>query len=132
MEKTDVKEFLGKLTEDAEVQKLLKSCEKPESAEDMAAAVGRIAEKMGYDLSPEDIKSALEEAELDRKAKTDSAAEQIKELPDNVLDAVAGGDGHDNCMYSFEDKENCWFKDACDNAWPYYADYLCKRHNRGT
>lgn len=132
MEKIDVKEFIASFAEDEKVQELLKDLEKPESADELGAVIGQVAEKLGYDISAEDIKAALEEAEQACKAKTDGAAAQIRELPDEALDAVAGGRDHNDCKYSYKDKENCWFKDACDNAWPYYPDYLCKRHNLGT
>ncbi|MBR2779182.1 MAG: hypothetical protein IKD85_03320 [Firmicutes bacterium] len=85
-----------------------------------------------------DIRASLEEAEQDRIARTDKAAEQIRELADDTLECAAGGGRHGEgernpaCKYSYKDKENCYFKDACDNTWPYYPEYLCKKHNLGT
>lgn len=133
----NAKDFLQKLKTDPEAQELLKDIEKPDCIDEMASAIGQVAEKLGYAFSAEEIRSALDEAEQDRKTKTEEAAAEIKAIPDEALDAVAGGgregegERKPGCKYSYQDEENCWFKDGCDNTWRYYSDYQCRGHNLG-
>ena len=34
------------------------------------------------------------------------------------------------CLYSFKNKENCWFNDGCDQIFVAYDDYICKRDDK--
>ena len=52
-------------------------------------------------------------------------------MPDEALEAVAGGKGHAECKDTFLDRENCWANDGCDFAWNRYKDYYCHVLDRG-
>jgi len=129
----NVKKFLEALQEDPRAQELISDFEKPENMEELLKTYKELAAKLDIDLTEDEISEAVSEEEQNMKDRTDAAADGIKELSDEAIDAVAGGrEIHDECKDTFTDKENCIFNDACDNAWRYYPNYLCKKHNLGT
>ncbi len=120
------KKFFDILNTDPKAQELLQDCAKPEKPEDVLKAYVDIAGKLGISLTEEDIKNHMEEEKAAVKSRTESAVSQIEELPDDALDAVAGGKGErSDCKNTYKDKENCWFNDGCDNVYHLYDDYLC-------
>lgn len=122
-----VKEFFEKLSTDPEARELLRSAEKPGNQEDVLKAYVDLAGKLGIALTEEELKAYLEEEKKVREVRTEAAAAQITELPDEALNAVAGGNkDHDECSNTYKDKENCWFNDGCDNVYHMYDDYHCR------
>ena len=51
----------------------------------------------------------------------------IRELPDEALDEVAGGKDNPACKSTYQDYENCWYDDGCDNIFQIYDEYICHR-----
>lgn len=128
MGKDNVRELFEELISNEKTRELLKDREKPETIGEVADTYEKIAKELGIDLTAEEIRTIVQEEEETRKVKTDDVAKAIFELQDSELDGVTGGDGYDErCRYSFKDKENCWFQDACDGAWHNYDNYICKR-----
>ena len=99
---------------------------KQENTEDVPAFWAKILTEKGYSVSSEEIASFIREAEEERRNKTQENAGKIEELPDQELEAVAGGKDHPKCHYTYKDYENCWREDACDIINIYYLGYLCK------
>ena len=96
---------------------------KQEPPQDVSEFWAKILTGKGYNVSSEEIASFIREAEEERRKKT---AGKIEELSDQELEEVAGGKGHTNCKFSFENYENCWAEDGCDYAFIWYEGYLCK------
>ena len=101
-----IKEFFNALMTDPKAKELLNEGAKPENQEEMSLRLEQVAKELGYDLSGKEIQAILKAEEQSRKARTDEAAAMIRELPDDALDAVAGGKDHDNCKDTYKDKEN--------------------------
>ena len=122
--------FFEKLNTDPEAQALLKESAKPEKPEEALKAYVELAGKLDISLTEEELNAYLEEEKKVRKNRTEAASAQIAALPDEVLDAVAGGGfggGERNleCHRTYRNRENCWFNDGCDNVYHMYDDYIC-------
>lgn len=116
----EIAEIIEKMRKDPKVVELLKECEEQK---DEFAAYAEIADKLGYDVTAEDLKSFLEETSRRIAGKTDDV---ITQLPDEELKVVAGGKDHNECKDTYMDKENCWYNDGCDVIYHMYNDYICK------
>ena len=127
----NVKEILEKLMADPKAQELFKGLEPPRSEEEKALKLIEVAKKLSYDLDAADLADYLKKASADRKEKTDAQAEVIQKLDDSELEKTAGGKSHHNCKDTFQDRENCWWNDACDLSYLTYPEYLCSRNQRG-
>jgi len=127
MEKEKVREALDQLRADPKAKELFAAIPEPESREDYIQAYVQVAGEMGMNLTEKEVSDCLAEQEAAVKTATDSAAETIRKLGREELDAVAGGGEHSNCDYSFKDKENCWLQDGCDCAFRHPSGYVCKR-----
>ena len=122
------KEILEKLANDPKAQELFKGLEQPKSEEEKALKMIEAAKKLGYDLKAEDLAEYLKNAVAARKEKTEAQAEAVQKLADSEVEKAAGGRGHYECEYTFTDKENCWWHDACDLNHLMYHNYICN-HN---
>lgn len=102
----------------------------PQNEEEKIEAYVALAKDLGYELTAADFSAFIAEAEQDRKAGTAAAAAEVEVLPDDDLGTVAGGaKGHSKCQDTYQNKENCWYTDGCDNFFVYYDEYLCSWHN---
>jgi len=135
-----VREFFESLKTNPEVKQLAEALPKVEKPEDAVKAYADIAAKLGFDLTEEDFAAAFREAEESTIKSTDETAKKIGAIADDELEGVAGGViDHGDACYSdwqcnktYEDYENCWSNDACDNAVTYYSGYICYWENKGT
>ena len=118
------KEFFEKLASDPKAQELFVNKEKPNTPEEMIKAYADAAKELGFDLTADEIAEFIKEKEQEIKSGTDIVAKAIKKLPDENLESVAGG-GHEKCIDTFKDYENCWWTDGCDVVFNHYKDYLC-------
>ena len=121
---SEMKDFLTALVKNPEAKKLLKGLKEPSGAEEAAAQYAAIAEKLGYNLSGEELFQALEAEERLQKANTGKAQGAVKEALDEAdLNAVAGGQKLDDeiCDSTAEIGEWCWFSDYC--SWLITGDY---------
>ena len=131
MTKKELAEALEELRNQPEIGKKMKQ----ETPEDVPAFWAEVLTEKGYNVSSGEISSFIREAEEERRQKT---ADKIAELPDQELEAVAGGGeviggkGHQDCQDTYRDRENCWYEDGCDNVFQQYDDYDCLRQNRCT
>ena len=126
-----VKEILEKLASDPKAQDLLKGLEQPKSEIDKIDRIVEAAKQLGYDMNQKDLLAYIEKTVADRKEKTEAQAEAVQKLADSELEKAAGGRGHYECEYTFTDKENCWWHDACDLNHLMYDNYICNHNHNG-
>ena len=96
------------------------------------------ANRLGIDVTEEDILETIAEKERNQKNKTEEAIADVEKIPDDELGDVAGGSrsycnsSHiDQCSDTFADHENCWSNDGCDKNHNMYEDYLCDHNDKG-
>lgn len=121
----NAKELFNMLKTDPRAKELLHELEKPENPDDILKAYADLAGKLGISLTEEELKSYLGNEAKTQESRTDAAAAKITELPDEAMDAVAGGGDHEDCKDTFRDHENCWVNDGCDAIYHKYDDYGC-------
>ena len=135
----NVAEFMRELQENREIREQLKEKVAKAGFEDPAvfAEMGR---ERGYDFSEADVEAYVREMAAARREKTDTTADGIRELPEDMLEKSAGGGRHGGgdskacyeymkhnraCFTTFLDRENCWSHDACDHVDIKYDGYHC-------
>ena len=124
----NIKKIIEAMEADPKVQELLKDTPQPENQETEIRVYADIAAQLGYDITEEDLKTYLENTSMIIAGRTEEAAGDIQELPDDVLDKVAGGKkDHESCMDTYRDYENCWYNDGCDLFFRHYHDYICHK-----
>ena len=114
-------EILKEIKADPKAKELFKGMEKPKSPDEAIAAYAQVAEKLGYDITAEDIKEAMEQEDARRKAQTDKAMADMVALEDDDLEYVAGGKGHPECENDFEWRYRCDLNDWCYFDTNYYG-----------
>ena len=128
MSNKEIAKVLEELAANEQAKAILKEYEKPDATdEDRIKAYVEVAEKCGYSLTADDLRAYAEEMANDVKASTDKAADTVKEISDDEMEAVAGDGEHGTCRDTFKNKENCWFLDGCDWVYGRYEYYECKR-----
>ncbi len=126
MANTKIAAFLDAVKASEKAKEFLAG-KQPKSEDEKIEAYVCLAKEWGCDVTAADFTAYTAEAEQSRKARTDAAVEA---LPDDDLGKVAGGaKGNSKCKDTYQNKENCWFNDGCDNAWNYYDEYVCSWHN---
>ena len=125
-------EILKSIWADPRGRELLEGMEQRARTEQMDApdAIAEVAVRLGYELSPADVRELMEQEDAQRKARTDEAASLVK-LSDDELDDVAGGFWHfdtpkgtcnrlqhsnnrkPGCKEDFTD-DDCYVNDACE------------------
>ena len=121
--------MLKALSAEPKAQELLAKVERPDDQDGEICVYADIARQLGYDITEADLKDYIAKKEDLVAARTKEAEAEIKELPDEVLEQVAGGKKeHDECKDTYRDYENCWAKDGCDFALIWYGDYHCYRY----
>ena len=120
----EVKQFLQEISTDPKAKGLMKGMKEPENVREAAAVYHEVAEKLGYQLTKNDIKTILafmEKNQKEQTAKTECSVKQA--LDDSALDAVAGGgENYDNCDSTAYEGEWCWFSDSCSLIINYYSN----------
>ena len=125
MKHEKVEAFLETLRKDIKAQEMIAKMPAPETDEGRIRAYEKIAGELGYDLSGTDLDAFIADREKYLQARAKAAAEKIEEIPENGLEAVAGGGDHPTCNDTYKDKENCWHNDGCDHIYYNYPDYQC-------
>ena len=115
-----INEFLLALKQDDRAKELLKNHPKPESDEEAAGVYASIAEKMGFQVTKEDIVEGLKGLEKIQRTKTDADVKQA--LDEDALEQVAGGGADPRCSDTFSRGEWCWFTDSCSYVINSYSD----------
>ena len=127
-------EILKEMSADPKARELFEGMEKPTSLDEMVAAYTQVADKLGYAVTAEDIKEAIEQEEARRRVKTDKIVSDMESLEDEDLEGVAGGFyRYDNCRLSPERVKiwnqcassfdgYCWSDDACEFNLNFYYD----------
>ena len=127
MKDEKVKKFLETMKSDPKAGELLKGYEAPADQAGEIRIYAGIASKLGYEITESDLETYLNNTADIMQKKTEEAAADILELPDDVLDRVAGGNKeHKSCQDTYE---NCWVNDGCDNIYHVYKDYVCHGAN---
>lgn len=133
MELEKAKSFLKALETDPKISEDLKAADKPETVEDELRVYLDTAEKHGFEITAKELLSAVEEMRKECAEQTDLVEATIQNLSIDDLDTVAGGGeepGCKNTQYSdcnttYEDYENCWIADICDQISNYRPNYKC-------
>ena len=125
-----VKAFLEALKTDPKAQELIRDIPEPETTSSRIRAYAKIAKDLGYDLSDADLDAFILDQELYLQAKAEAAAKEIKELPEDELEEVAGGGDHPECKNTYKDRENCWVHDGCDIVNTHYPNYQCHYNSK--
>ena len=84
-------EILKEMKADPKAKELFEGMEKPKSLDEMVSAYAQIAEKLGYNITAEDIREVAKQEDTKRKAKTDKVVSDMEALEDDDLEGVAGG-----------------------------------------
>ena len=123
-------EILKEMKADPKAKELFEGMEKPKSLDEMVSAYAQIAEKLGYNITAEDIREVAKQEDTKRKAKTDKVVSDMEALEDDDLEGVAGGyyyyfnrgiRKYDQCVSDFTET-NCRITDACENFVNNYYD----------
>ena len=145
------KAFLNALSENADVRAYMADYALPEGMDKEEGLIA-VAAHFGYEITKEDLIKACEKHTGELDAARQAAEKEVEELSMDDLDKVAVGDGsyvgvanclgtptpavyvedielgekHENCKFSYRDRENCWLGDACDITFMGYIDYVCR------
>ena len=126
MSKEEIKKVFEELKTDPRAKELIGS---QGTSSDRCALIqiyAEAAQKLGFEVTPEELSSYIKEQEKVRGEKTRESASEIMNLDDEVLDQVAGGKKEkDECKDTYRDRENCWVTDACDIVLEWYDGYEC-------
>ena len=142
MEKNKAELFLDALRENAEVRAYMADYAIPEGMDKENGLIA-VAAHFGYEITKEELEAALEKQAGVLDAARQAAEAAVEELSVDDLDNVAGGGGvgvanqglkkpekeNDECKSTYQDAENCWYNDGCDNVNNMYTDYLCNHMN---
>lgn len=109
MSKESAVKFLRGLKTNEKAKELLQGREKPKSKEDVIKAYVEVAAELGERISAEDLAAAMEALEAEIHQKTEAAASEMKELNDDEVGNVAGGEK--GCVNDYEGW--CWLNDMC-------------------
>lgn len=109
MSKESAVKFLRGLRTNEKAKELLQGREKPKSKEDVIKAYVEVAAELGERISAEDLAAAMEALEAEIHQKTEAAASEMKELNDDEVYNVAGGEK--KCRNDYEGW--CWLNDMC-------------------
>lgn len=109
----NVRRFFEELIKTEEAKAIFDSLEKPENEEETICAYVKVAEKLGIELSKEEIMGYL------------SSKLASGEVNDEELSQLTGGGENSNCRKTFTNEENCWWNDGCDLVFFRYDEYLC-------
>lgn len=121
----NVKQYLEALEADPKAAELLKAEPAPQSAQGFAELHAAIAEKLGFDVTAEELLQYLGEMQKEIAANSDKAAEEVQDLSLEELDMVAGGKDHEDCKDTYKSRENCFANDGCDAILHGYPHYRC-------
>ena len=117
----NAKKFFEEVAKTEEAKALFAAMEKPVTEEEVVAAYVDVANKLGVELTAEEVKEYI-------------AADKVgggTELDDEELSQLVGGaKGSTACWYTYKQRENCWLFDACDNKYCDYGGYYCNKFNR--
>ena len=128
MSSEKIQDMLKALSADPKAQELLAKIGRPEDQNGEICIYADIARQLGYDITEADLKDYIEKTADLVAARTKEAEAGIKELPDEVLEKVAGGQKeHDKCKDTYRNYENCWITDGCDQIFVMYSDYVCHK-----
>lgn len=116
----NAKKFFEEAIKTEEAKELLNSYEKPKTEEETYKIYSEVAGKLGIELSVEEIRAYLEEKNA------------TEELDDEELSKLSGGGDHPDCKDTYQNRENCWWDDACDLVLKKYDDYECKTDFNGS
>ena len=137
-------EILKEMKADPKARELVEGMETPTSLDEMVAAYAQVAEKLGYNITADDIREVVKMEEARRRAKTEKVVSDMEALDDDDLEGVAGGfycivyKGKDRdytsgtlkpqkekvynkCRDNYVDTE-CWNSDACSAVVHFYYD----------
>ena len=107
---SEVKKFLESLKNRALASELFPT-EKPKNETEALDAYVKAAEKLGFSITAEELKAEIEE---NAAATAKETEDQIRKIPAEELDKVAGG-GSDRqpCEVTYIEGEWCYWPDSC-------------------
>ena len=109
-----VKELLKTVGTDPEAQKALQQMDKSADMEGIIRYFAEAAQRLGFDLTEEEIREGFQAVETERRKKTADASEEIVDLPDDEMGYASGGafwegeeapDGHEmGCFLTYHNR----------------------------
>ena len=106
-----IQKLLDAIHTNPDAKSLTATMAAPSSHEDIVAGYARMAEAVGFDITPEEISSGIRALEAARRRLTAEAEAKIA-LSDDNLDLVAGGAAQ--CQETYTPGEWCWYTDSCN------------------
>ena len=117
----NAKNFFEELIKTDEAKTIVEAMDKPETEEERISAYIEIANKLGMELTAEEIMEYY----------ASSCVSDAQEIDDEELGQLVGGADNAACDSTYMHKENCWWNDGCDRTNNHYSDYMCKSQSRG-
>ena len=107
-------DFLQELKTSPLAAELVRSLQIPQDDQQAVECYADLAEKLGCDLSKEEIKEEMTALCLEQRARTAAAEQDIGKaaVHEDVLDLVAGGSSA-ACEETYQAGEWCWWSDQC-------------------
>ena len=114
-------QLLQQMKKDPRAAELVRGIPAPTNDEEVIACYTDLAEKLGCELSKEEITEGLRALSREQQARTEAARQEMEKaaIGEGTLDMVAGGaGGKDREPY---DDDYCWWSDSCDRMINFYT-----------
>ena len=125
-----VKELLKAVESNPESREVLQGLVISADKDGIISFLAEAANRLGIDVTEEDILETITEQERNQKNKTEEAIADVEKIPDDELGDVAGGNETELCKDTFKHYENCWSNDGCDKNHNMYEDYKCQHNSK--
>lgn len=122
-------DILNEMRADKKAQELYQSMEKPKTLDEAIPVYAQIAEKLGYGITAEDIREAVEQNEARIRLETEKAVSDV-ELEGCEMARVAGGGDHPQCKDTYSNGWDgvCFYEEICFNFFYLECTGICHYH----
>ncbi len=126
-----INDFLNELETKGELIKEMECKLDKSNPEGKIIAFAELAKKLGYDITEDDLKNYISDADRAAIDNTQEASDKIVNISDDNLDMVAGGaKNNPECHDTYMDEENCFYDDGWDGIYRWYIDYANSKTHR--
>lgn len=113
----NAKKFFEEVLQTEEAKDLLSTLQKPETEQEVIEAYLGIANKLGIELTPQDILAYFSSSFVEEPSSG--------EIDDEELSQLVGGISFSSCRNTFQLGESCWWNDSCNIFLKSYSHRLC-------